>query len=343
MRALVVAQCGGAGMRYMLVRGGLGGKRAGCISVQWVVCVVLFGAFTQCVCLALRWCQGRVWVPYVHPADRWVGFVPDGQLGNHLFELASVFGIARARNSSWCVMDLSNRYHEYSRHLRWIADPPRDGCPGLIRVNSHFRFTPLFMPVGDDGLYAGYHSGYELSQWPRIRVEGCVQSFRYFDPAIPIPFMLAAAPRARTWVRTGGLTAAIHVRRGDKLTDDGNVVPPLSYFQLAVAELRRRFHGRQAFVVVTDDPGWVREHSFFRRMHVLSSSDPAFDMAVISECRHKILSIGTFGWWGAFLGGGGRHNASVAVIYPVLQMEGRLAEGFRREDYFPQHWIGIDY
>jgi galactoside 2-L-fucosyltransferase 1/2 len=77
-------------------------------------------------------------------------------------------------------------------------------------------------------------------------------------------------------------------------------------------------------------------------MHVLSSrDDPAFDMAVISQCKHKIISIGTFGWWGAFLADTGG-NRSSAVIYPVPQMPRKLEAGFNNEDYFPPHWTSID-
>jgi hypothetical protein len=304
--------------------------------------VSILGLSILGMCSVLHWCQGRIAFPAMRPTDKWVGFVPEGQLGNHLWELASVFSIARARNSSWCVVDYRDRYHTYAHHLRWVAEPPRDGCPGPNWVNDLIWFTPFLMPIGDDGVFAGYHRRYELSPWPRIRVDGCVQSFKYFDPVIPIPFALVAGPQARAWVRAKRFTAAIHVRRGDKLAAAGNVIAPLAYFQLAVAALRRRFRGRQAFVVVTDDPGWVRDHSFFGMMHVLSSGDQGFDMAVISECRHKILSIGTFGWWGAFLNDRG-DNTTSAVIYPRLQMEGALAKGFLNADYFPPHWTGIDY
>jgi galactoside 2-L-fucosyltransferase 1/2 len=291
----------------------------------------------------LYWSQGRITTSDTLSTDKWVGFVAEGQLGNHMWELASTYGIARARNAKWCVIDLHDRYRTYAPHLHWIADPPLTKCPGIVWVNILFWFTPLLMPIDDDGVYAGYHRRYELSQWPRIRADGYLQSFKYFDSKLPVPFTLAAAPRARAWVKAKRVTAAIHVRRGDKLADAGNVVAPLAYFQLAVAELRRRFpRGRQAFVVVTDDPAWVRDHSFFGMMRVLSSSDPGFDMAVVSECRHKIISIGTFGWWGAFLNDRG-DNSTSAVIYPRLQMQGGKRNGFKDEDYFPAHWIGIDY
>jgi galactoside 2-L-fucosyltransferase 1/2 len=158
-----------------------------------------------------------------------------------------------------------------------------------------------------------------------------------------VPFHLRATWPARIWVRTQNRTAAIHVRRGDKLIDDGNVIPPPAYFELAINLLKSLWPGEeQRFVVVTDDPWWVRRQPVFDGMSVLSSEDIGFDMAVISQCRHKILSVGTFGWWGAYLGDQG-HNRTQTVIYPVPQMEGRLAPGFSNEDYFPQHWLSLDY
>ncbi len=131
----------------------------------------------------------------------------------------------------------------------------------------------------------------------------------------------SARPARPCWVNERGITAAIHIRRGDKVYDLGYVVPPLHYFQLAISRLHSLFPEQgQCFVMSSDDSGWVRASPLFAGMEVLSSEDPSFDMAVISECQHKILSIGTFGWWGAFLNNRGDNQTS-AVIYPLPQME----------------------
>ncbi len=122
---------------------------------------------------------------------------------------------------------------------------------------------------------------------------------------------------------------------------DGAKIPSLDYYRKALHLLYTLFPSQGNVVVTTDDAGWVDAQPLFKDMYVLSSQDdPAFDMAVISQCRHKIFSIGTFGWWGAFLSDPG-HNRSNIVIYPLPQMEPGSGKGFTNADYFPSHWTPL--
>jgi galactoside 2-L-fucosyltransferase 1/2 len=219
------------------------------------------------------------------------------------------------------------------------------GAPSLASDLYHLsRFKVVGQP--DTLHYARYRPDvYVDAPAPNILAQGCLQSWRYLDPVTPIPFRLKAMDAAGEWVAARGLTAAIHVRRGDKVVgdDNNNVPPPLRYYRMAMAELQRQFPSpaAQRYVVVTDDPEWVRAQPFFiAHTHALLSrrEDPAFDMAVIARCRHKILSIGTFGWWGAFFTDPG-HNRTQAVLYPTPQM--RDAAGFGNADYFPPHWTAL--
>jgi galactoside 2-L-fucosyltransferase 1/2 len=272
--------------------------------------------------------------------DRWVAMLPMNQFGNQLWMLASTHGIAKARRARWCVVPSEH----FAKHLAWVVQP--EPCPFLLwnLPLLNWAFTESkFETVGDEAGFARYTDAYVSAPGPRILAHGHMQSYKYFDGAAPVPFRLRAARPARMWVRAHRVTAAIHVRRGDKLWDLGNVVPPVAYYELAIATLRRlRPADRLGFVVLSDDPAWVRAQAAFAGMRVLSSDDASFDMAVMSHCRHKILSIGTFGWWGAFLGDAG-HNRTATVLYPIPQMEGRLASGFSNEDYFPPHWTSVDY
>jgi galactoside 2-L-fucosyltransferase 1/2 len=237
----------------------------------------------------------------------------------------------------------NEEWMQYSSLIDWKIPPPLL-CSDVSSIGSGCLFSNVchFQTI-HDGTISYYSDVYSLSKLPFIRVGGDLQSYKYFDKDIPIPFELKAAPKARTWVQSRNVTTAIHVRRGDKLSSDGNVVPPVQYFELAVAKLRELFPAfNQTYVVTSDDPDWVRSQSVFHGMYILHSDDQSFDMAVISECRHKILSIGTFGWFGAFLTDRG-DNTTSAVIYPTVQMEGEMATLFNNADYFPSHWVGLDY
>jgi hypothetical protein len=83
-----------------------------------------------------------------------------------------------------------------------------------------------------------------------------------------------------------------------KLWHTGNVIPPVEYYKQAISLLKHIWPDEHVFVVLSDDPEWVKRQDIFKGAHILSSADPAFDMAVISQCRHKILEHL----------GGGRHS-----------------------------------
>ena len=263
------------------------------------------------------------------PTDQWVAVATSNQLGNMLWQLASSHSVARRRHARWCVLDTDGWFSTYRKYVQWTHGPP-EACPGW---NLAFvKYTQLFTRVPDDGC-AVHTDKFLRAPFPRILMDGCLQSYKFIDR--PLPFALAAESRALAWVAERNVTAAIHVRRGDKLTAFANIVPTIHYYYLATAALERQFGG-QRYVVCTDDPDWVLGHPFFKSMHVLSTPDPSFDMAVISACKHAIISIGTFGWWGAFLGNG-------TVIYPLPQMTDVWKDGFHNDDYFPRHWVPIEY
>jgi galactoside 2-L-fucosyltransferase 1/2 len=299
--------------------------------------------FTLCIACLLGSLHFYEVFPLTHGFQgKWVGVILEGQLGNQLWGMASSHGIARARNANWCWMDTTGRWATYQHYIQWLTPAPRqcenDGWANVIS----WVFSPYHF-ISDNGNFAKYQDIFISSSKPRILMKGMLQSYKFFNPDLPIPFKLRAASMARRWVGVRNITVAIHIRRGDKLWDIGNVAPPLRYYNLAISMLTRLFpQDPQTFVIVTDDPGWVQAQSEFSGMHTLMSEDPSFDMAVITACKHKIISIGTFGWWGAFLGDTGDNRTS-AVIYPTLQMQWPKASGFDNSDYFPPHWTGIDY
>ena len=57
------------------------------------------------------------------------------------------------------------------------------------------------------------------------------------------------------------------------------------------------------FVIVTDDRFYC-ERLFEKRKDVQLtplSFDGVLDLATLTRCDHAIITVGTFGWWGAYL------------------------------------------
>ena len=268
---------------------------------------------------------------------RWVAVMAPGtRLANQLFVLASSHGIAEKRNARWCIIGFYGT--PYESYLEWTSEPPEE-CPRWYYPFS-LEFSQAFFEMMYEGKeYATYNDKYIKTKSQNILLVGYFQSFKYFqNVSNPIPFKLKEADHAQLWVESKHLSAAIHIRRGDNVNSNFYVTPSLVYYHLAISKLKHLFQLKsREFVVVTDDPSWVRKQGLFNNMEVLNSNNPSFDMAVISACKHKIISTGTFGWWGAML------NDTGMVIYPTLQRQNDGVKGFINEDFFPPHWAEIDY
>ena len=129
----------------------------------------------------------------------------------------------------------------------------------------------------------------------------------------------------------------IHVRRGDKLTEEmfdfGYRLPNSTCIVQAMDYFKRRYSDAH-FLVISQDMDWCVHHLnnrniwFPSRQHVA-----AVDLAMLTLCDHVIVTEGTFGWWGGFLGGG------EVLYYGQPAANGsELDKMLNETDYFPPEW-----
>ena len=121
----------------------------------------------------------------------------------------------------------------------------------------------------------------------------------------------------------------IHVRRGD--IGEQQKLAPWSYFQQAMSSYRQKYN-QVHFFVASNDPQWVKSH-FNDTLDVTYLTGSAYeDMAVLIECDHIILSVGTYGYWCAMLAQG-------TVIYYAELNRQWVGQLYKDADYFMPHWI----
>lgn len=88
----------------------------------------------------------------------------------------------------------------------------------------------------------------------------------------------------------------VHVRREDMLNNPlGFRVAPKDYLENAVQFYQRQY-GSLLFIVASDDISWCKKHMPKNTSVVYINNKPEIDMAVLSECDHSIMTVGTFGW-----------------------------------------------
>lgn len=157
-----------------------------------------------------------------------------------------------------------------------------------------------------------------------------LQSYRYFASS-GVPFSLRAKDFGRDFVAARGIRVGIHVRRTDQLTPShGGKDPGARYFAAAL----RRLPIQGPVVVCTDDAAWVKAQPVFAGMLIRDGTDDAGeDMAILAACEHLVLSIGTFGWWAAFL----KEERSGMVVY----YGSPFVRALDYSQHFLTHWTGV--
>ena len=130
----------------------------------------------------------------------------------------------------------------------------------------------------------------------------------------------------------------VHVRRGDRVKTrhyrQFYRVASEAYLRKAMNYFRARHDGVH-FIVCSDTIDWCEET--LRGQNDVSfsySRNPVDDLALLSLCNHTVMTVGTFGWWAAWLAGG------TTVYYPDHLYEStQMYTDLKVEDYFPPDWI----
>ena len=98
------------------------------------------------------------------------------------------------------------------------------------------------------------------------------------------------------------------------------------------------------FIVASDGPTWCSKQPFFLADDVRVVTEkhtPAVDMAILAGCDHMVMTVGTFGWWAAYLGADA--NGGEVVYYDSeFRMEHPCVKGnVVLADYYPERWVAM--
>lgn len=248
-----------------------------------------------------------------------------GRLGNQLFQWASLQGIASKNSMSTCVR-VGDTFQSSSIFSVFTAIP--NTCSVKQSNIPH---------VGEAGKYATYR---DLHFENSVVVDGYLQSYKYFPPDLynRLKFKEAIVTKAKAQITDEKTNIGIHVRHRHQLEVDYLRFPPNDYFENVMSQFRRDYPNA-FFYVASDDVAWCRQQTFFQRSDVkIIENNPGLDMAVLASCDHVVLTVGTFGWWAAFLGAH-RNGGKVVYYKDEFVMEHKVNKGnVVKEDYYPKEW-----
>jgi hypothetical protein len=169
---------------------------------------------------------------------------------------------------------------------------------------------------------------------------------RYFAPHVSAAVRRELRPRKTDAIEAGTAlisaapqSVAVHVRRGDMVSDPGSALRfgsmPARYYERAATYIAERRPGSE-FFVFSDDPEWCeRSLDLPGPMRVMSGgSEPFEDLALIARCNHVVVPNSSFSWWGAWLG----ETDDSLVVVPARPY--RDERSTRNGDY-PDRWLRV--
>jgi hypothetical protein len=242
-----------------------------------------------------------------------------GNLGNQLFQIASVIGMAEKYKHGYFFPNWN-----YSKCFK--NQLPVSYTDETFKIVKEKKYTHYEWDLGTEN--------YDIDGW--------LQSEKYFNIKKTKEifqfenFSLDLYEKYRFLFTKK--TILISVRRGDFVNHP-------FYFQLSylyyLKALLKNFPDweERNLIFTSDDIGYCKYHfSFLKNSFFLEQLTAIEQLALGSKFDDFIISNSTFSWWIAWLG----EKEGSKIIRPVKNFRGEFAKQNDDSDYFPERWISFD-
>ncbi len=226
-----------------------------------------------------------------------------GQLGNQMFQYASLKGIAKKIGTDYKIPD----------HKEIVVDSL--GNKLRIELFDVFKLNPINRGIIDsqyvqEKCFEFDETLFELDPEKDFSLVGFFQSEKYFkhiEDKIREDFLFQEhySKECQEIINQFDNPIALHIRRGDFLINSGNHANlSLDYYEKALS----LFSSDRQVVIFSDDPQWCKEQNVFEddRFLVSEGNSSYHDLYMMTKCSDFIIANSTFSWWGAWLANRGR-------------------------------------
>ncbi|XP_019596989.2 galactoside alpha-(1,2)-fucosyltransferase 1 isoform X2 [Rhinolophus sinicus] len=269
---------------------------------------------------------------------------PAGRLGNQMGQYATLLALAQLNGRrAFILPDMHAALAPVFRITLPVLAPEVDSHTPWRKLQLHDWMSeeyahlknPLLKLTGFPCSWTFFHhlreqirSEFTLHDHLREKAQGFLRQLRLPGTGV-LP---------RTFV-------GVHVRRGDYLEVMPQrwkgVVGDGVYLQQAMDWFRAR-HEAPIFVVTSNGMGWCRENINTSQGDVIFAGDgqeesPEKDFALLTQCNHTIMTIGTFGFWAAYLAGG-----DTVYLANFTLPDSSFLRIFKPEAAFLPEWVGIN-
>jgi hypothetical protein len=255
-----------------------------------------------------------------------------GQLGNQMFQVASLKGIAKNNGYNFCIPNhnevlidnLGNKlrielFHPFN--LKNISQLNLQTIEESRPSVSESRFSfdvNLYNNCPDWINLVGYFQTEKYFKNIELEVK---EDFSFKDKIlIPCKDMISKVENP----------ISLHIRRGDYLINSGNHHNlSLEYYENSLS----MFDSDRNVIIFSDDPEWCKQQKIFEddRFLVAEGNSSYVDLCLMTLCPEHIIANSSFSWWGAWLSNSNR------VIAPSKWF-GPNNSHLDTKDLYPEAW-----
>ena len=269
-----------------------------------------------------------------------------GGTGNVLFCFVSALGIAHHNNRSAVFSSEMNRLKKIfpKIEINVLKDTPKWKRLGERESN---KFDPRFFNMSKKNMKIGKYLQ-SFKYFKDIFGDIYKKNVSFFDEnllAKSSKFIQKAKHnyRQRNKIKnqeTKITSICVHVRRGDFLLQSnikhGYRVPSSLDIQNAMNYMQTKFKDI-VFIVISNDLEWCKENLNRTNVYFSNFTSANEDFVLMCKCDHMIMTVGTFGWWGAWFTS---WRGGVAMYYEhQFSANTFMYRSFSRYDWLPPHWL----
>ena len=225
-----------------------------------------------------------------------------GQLGNQMFQYASLRGIAKNRGFNFCIPFHNEVFVDSLGNKLKIELFNPFVMSNVTQLN--IQLIDQDRPNVQESTFAFDEKLFnECPDW--VNLQGYFQTEKYFkniedEIRQDFTFKNEIALLCKHRMSEVDRPVALHIRRGDFIKNSANHHNlGLDYYASAL----ERFESDRTVIIFSDDPDWCKEQELFEddRFLVSEGNDSYTDLCLMSLCSDFIIANSTFSWWGAWL------------------------------------------
>ena len=223
-----------------------------------------------------------------------------GRLANQMFQYASLKGIARHRGYEFSIPPANvfgkrdPMVNTDEMNIYKVFGLDKKNTVGLfpnqvLAERMHTFDAELFENCPDNIDIFGYYQTHKYFD----HIEDEIREDFTFDPEL-----VKSCKEFLEYTYVFRDVIALHIRRGDYVSNPNHPSQPILYYQRALEMLPDL-----DVVVFSDDTEWCKQQEIFSsdRFSVSEGNTTDADLCLMSLCQYHIIANSSFSWWGAWL------------------------------------------